>query len=135
MNGFKKDLSLLLLRLSVGGLMLFHGYHKLIYGVSGIEGALTARGIPAFLAFGVYIGEVVAPLMILLGYKAKIGGMLQAFTMLVAFMLVHTGDLFKVTSHGGWAIELLVLFLFGSIVISLLGSGAYSLSRGKGKWD
>ena len=45
------DLGLLLLRLTVGGLMLFHGVHKLIYGVSAIEGMLAGLGLPGFIAY------------------------------------------------------------------------------------
>lgn len=38
------DLGLLVLRLNVGGLMLFHGIHKAVHGVDGIAGMLTALG-------------------------------------------------------------------------------------------
>lgn len=40
------DAGKLLLRLAVGGLMLFHGIHKLIDGVDGISGMLAARDCP-----------------------------------------------------------------------------------------
>lgn len=39
-----EDAGKLLLRLAVGGLMLFHGLHKLLDGVDGISGMLAARG-------------------------------------------------------------------------------------------
>jgi putative oxidoreductase len=51
----------LLLRLAVGGLMLFHGLHKLFGGVGFISGMLVEKGLPGFIAYGVLIGEVVAP--------------------------------------------------------------------------
>ena len=54
------DAGKLLLRLAVGGLMLFHGIHKLIDGVDGISGMLAAQGLPGFIAYGVLVGEVVA---------------------------------------------------------------------------
>lgn len=56
-----EDAGKLLLRLAVGGLMLFHGLHKLIDGVDGISGMLVAKGLPGFIAYGVLVGEVVAP--------------------------------------------------------------------------
>jgi putative oxidoreductase len=37
-----------LLRLAVGGLMLFHGLHKLFAGIDGISGMLIAKGFPGF---------------------------------------------------------------------------------------
>ncbi len=58
------DAGKLLLRLAVGGLMLFHGIHKLIDGVDGISGMLAAQGLPGFIAYGVLVGEVVAPLLV-----------------------------------------------------------------------
>ena len=45
-------------RLSIGGLMLFHGFDKLTGGVDGIAGLLQSKGLPGFLAWGVVVGEV-----------------------------------------------------------------------------
>ncbi len=50
------DAGKLLLRLAVGGLMLFHGLHKLLDGVGGISGMLVAKGLPGFIAYGVLVG-------------------------------------------------------------------------------
>ena len=55
------DTGLLILRLTLGILMLFHGIAKITNGVGGIEGMLTSKGLPAFLAYGVYVGEVIVP--------------------------------------------------------------------------
>ena len=44
------DFGKLLLRLAVGGLMLFHGLHKLFDGVGGISNMLVAKGGPGFSA-------------------------------------------------------------------------------------
>ena len=54
------DLGKLLLRLAVGGLMLFHGLHKLFGGVGFISGMLVEKGLPGFIAYGVFVGEGVA---------------------------------------------------------------------------
>ena len=51
-----EDFGKLLLRLAVGGLMLFHGLHKLIGGVDGISAMLVAKGLPGFIAYGVLVG-------------------------------------------------------------------------------
>ncbi len=51
------DVGKLLLRLAVGGLMLFHGLHKLVAGVDGISGMLVAKGLPGFIAYGVLVGR------------------------------------------------------------------------------
>ena len=66
------DAGKLLLRLAVGGLMLFHGIHKLIDGVDGISGMLAAQGLPGFIAYGVLVGEVVAPCLLILSVRESV---------------------------------------------------------------
>ena len=118
----------LLLRLTVGGLMLFHGISKLFNpGTAGFIGSkLADAGLPEALAYGVYIGEVVAPLMIIVGLLSRAGAALIVINMLFAIILVHAGDLFALTEHGGWRLELQGFYLFGSLAIVFLGSGRYA---------
>ncbi len=123
-----------ILRLSIGGLMLFHGIDKLAHGVGGIGGMLESKGLPAFLAYGVIIGEVIAPLFIIFGFRTRIAALIYAFNMLVATLLVHSGDLVKLNTHGGWAVELQALYFFGAIAILFLGAGSLSFSNSS-KWD
>lgn len=54
------DAGKLALRLTFGGLMLFHGVAKIQHGVGWIAGALQEQGLPAFIAYGVYVGEILA---------------------------------------------------------------------------
>ena len=128
-------LGLLLLRLSVGGLMLFHGVAKLSHGVSGIGGLLAGKGLPEFLAYGVYVGEVVAPLLVLIGLFSRPAAWVVAINMLIAVLLVHTGDITTIGKTGGWALELHTFYFLGAIAVALLGPGKLSVSKGKGKWD
>ena len=118
----------LLLRLTVGGLMLFHGISKLFNpGTVGFIGSkLAEAGLPEALAYGVYIGEVVAPLMIIVGLLSRAGAALIVINMLFAIFLVHAGDLFALTEHGGWRLELQGFYLLGSLAIVFLGSGRYA---------
>ena len=129
------DLGKLLLRFSVGGLMLFHGIHKLESGLDFIEKSLVDAGLPAFLSYGVLVGEILAPLLVVLGILSRPAALLEAFVMVMAVYLVHAGELFSLTQHGGHALELQFLYLFGSLAIVFLGSGKYSVSRGRGLWD
>ena len=118
----------LVLRLTVGGLMLFHGVAKIMHpgSLEFIGGSLANAGLPSALAYGVYIGEVLAPLMIIAGFHARIGGLIIIVNMLFAILLVHTGDLFSLTQHGGWAIELQAFYLLGGLAVVLLGSGKFA---------
>ena len=119
----------LLLRLTVVVLMLFHGIAKIIHpgSLEFIGSSLSGIGLPAAFAYGVYIGEVVAPLMIISGFHARIGGLIIVVNMLFAIFLAHTGDMFSLTQHGGWAIELQVFYLLGGLAIMLLGSGKFAV--------
>lgn len=123
------DLGKLILRLCLGLLLLFHGIHKLQYGIGGIEGMLVANHLPGFLAYGVLIGEVLAPLMVLIGYYSRIGAGIIVINMVVALLLVHipSGDLFKLAGSGGWALELQAFYLFTALALCFLGAGRYAI--------
>lgn len=118
----------LILRLTLGILILFHGAAKLMGGVGGLTGVVTAAGLPAFVTYGVYVGEVVAPLLVLLGWYSRIGAALIAVNMLFALSLVHRPEIFTLAKTGGWAIELQIMYLFTAIAVALVGPGRFSLN-------
>lgn len=125
-NRFYLDaLGKLVVRLTVGILILFHGFHKILHpgSLDAISGSLNNWGLPPALAYGVYLGEVVAPLMIVFGIYARLGGLLVMANMLFALLLVHTGHVYMLTEHGGWRLELQAFYLFGGLAVALLGSG------------
>ena len=121
----------LLLRLTVGGLMLFHGISKLFNpGTAGFIGSkLAEAGLPEALAYGVYIGEVVAPLMIIVGLLSRAGAALIVINMLFAIILVHGNELLSLGRGGGWALELQGFFLFTAVAVIFLGPGRYKLKN------
>jgi len=123
------DKAKLLLRLVVGVTVLVHGLYKLSNPetIGFIGGAFENYSLPAFFAYLVYLGEVIAPLMLLAGWQTKIASLLVAITLIVAIILVHLGDIFTLTATGGWGIELQALMLFTSVAIFGLGAGKYSL--------
>lgn len=129
------DIGKLLLRLSIGGLLLFHGIAKLSNGIGWMAGMLGGIGLPAFIGYGVYVGEVIAPLLLLAGKFTRPAGLVVAFNMLVAVLLARRDSIAKLNTGGGWDIELEMLFLLGGLAIWFLGSGRYALSRGEGRWD
>lgn len=123
------DLGKLILRLCVGILILLHGINKLIHpGSFDWLGQILAEfGLPTFIAYGVVLGEVVGPLMAILGWQARIGGVLMAGNMIVALILVHLSQIWSLNDQGGWALELQGMYLFGAIAILLLGSGRMAI--------
>jgi len=130
----REDFGKLLLRVTLAVILLFHGIFKLTHGVQWIGQPLAALGLPAFLAYGTYVAELAAPVLIALGYRARLAALVVAFEMLMAMVLVLRPRLFSINpSGGGWAIELEAMLLLVSICIFCLGSGRYRL--GRGRWD
>ncbi|RDU60956.1 DoxX family protein [Helicobacter marmotae] len=125
---YNQDIAKLLLRLCVGGLMLFHGIYKIMHGIGGVEGMIESRGLPGVLAYGVYITEVLAPLMILVGYQVRIAAIIEALGMLVAIYAAVGFDIFALNAHGAWVIEPQLLFLLPCITLALIGGGRYGVS-------
>ena len=125
------DVGKLLLRLAVGGLMLFHGMHKLLGGVDGIGGMLVEKGLPGFLAYGVLIGEVLAPCLIIVGVLTRPAALVLALTMVAAWLMVGTSETWHLDETGAWAIESLIYFFISALAIALLGAGRYRLVKGE----
>lgn len=122
------DTGKLLFRLGFGVLFLLHGLHKVTNGIDGIQAMVVNANLPEFLAYGVYVGEVLAPLLIILGWHARIGAVLTAITMAFAIQLAHAHQLLDMTAHGGWQLELQGMFLLAGIAIALFGPGRFSLN-------
>jgi len=123
------DFGKLVLRLTLGGLLLCHGVHKILTGIDPIRAMIGAHGVPDYLAFGVYAGEVLAPIFIILGLFARIGGVLVMINMIVAILLVHAGMLIGLNGEGGYALELQAFYLFGGLAVALLGAGRIAVGR------
>ena len=122
------DVAKLLLRLTLGGLTLFHGVHKVIHGIGGVKSMVTNAGFPEFLAYGVYVGELVVPIFIILGLYARIAATVLGFNMLMAIFLAY-GFTFSLSKYGGLSMESPLLFLIMSALLFLLGSGKYGVNN------
>jgi putative oxidoreductase len=122
-----EDVGKLVLRLTLGILLLMHGVAKILGGVSGISGLLQGAGLPGYVAYGAYIGEVAAPLLVIAGFYARIGALVIVVNMLAAIYLAHLGDVFALGRGGGWAIELQAFFLFTALAVALIGPGRFSV--------
>jgi putative oxidoreductase len=132
-NPWTDDVGRLLLRFAVGGLMLFHGISKIRNGVDYMFPLLEAKGLPTFIAYGSYFGEVVAPLLILVGVLTRLSALVVAGTMVMAVYLALGNQVFALNQFGGWAIELNAFFFLAAITLALLGSGRFSVWQGR-KW-
>ncbi len=125
---------LLLLRISTGGLMLFHGIHKLMNGHTFIEKVLADKGMPAFLWIGVPIAEVLAPALLILGLFSRISALLIALVMIGSIYLAFGTSAFSLTNTGGLKAELNIYFIFVGLALFIIGPGKYTLNNTKKWW-
>jgi putative oxidoreductase len=117
------DRSLLLLRLTFGGLMIInHGWRKLLklLNEDPIKFAdPIGIGTEASLWLAVF-GEVICPILLILGLFTRLAAVPALITMLVAAFVVHGTDPFG-DKEGA------LLFAVPYLVLLLSGPGRYSL--------
>ncbi len=125
------DLGKLVLRLGLGAILLFHGINKINHGVAWIKPRLAQVGLPGFLAYGTYVAEVLAPILLIVGYRVRLAALAIAFEMVMAVFLVLRHEVFSLSKApgGAWAIELQALIFLAAVAVALLGSGTYAISR------
>jgi putative oxidoreductase len=131
----RNDLAKLLLRVVLGVLILLHGIAKLKGGPGFVLGTVEKAGLPSVVAYGVYIGEVLAPLLLIAGLWTRIAAAIVAVNMLFAVYLVHVPQLGQLSDTGGWALELQGMFFTAALALVLMGAGRYSVGGASGRWN
>jgi putative oxidoreductase len=119
-NNFN-HLALLILRLGFGGFMLTHGIPKISRLFESPVKFADPFGIgetPTLIL--ALIGEVIAPIFIIIGYKTKLAAIPSTITMAVAAFVIHAKDDLGTKEHA-------LLFMFAFIAIFLAGPGKYSV--------
>jgi len=114
------NLALLLLRVGFGGFMLTHGIPKLSK-LSNPESFPDPLGVSPLVSLILcLIGEVVAPILIIIGLKTKLATIPAIITMGVAAFVVHAADPIGKKEHA-------LLFLIAFLAIFLAGPGRFSV--------
>ena len=129
------DLGKLVLRLTLGILILLHGIAKIMSGPGSVGGMLSKVGLPSEMSWFVYIGEVLAPILLIIGVWTRPAALVIVINMLFAVYLAHAHQIFTLGQSGGWALELQGMFLFTGLAIALMGAGSYSIGGRSGKWN
>jgi len=129
------DLGKLILRLALGMLILMHGIAKIMSGAGFIVGLVEKAGLPGAFGYLVYVGEVVAPVLLILGLWTRLAALVIAGNMVVAVALVHMGDLLTINKEGGWDLELQGMFFFTALALMLLGAGRFSIGGARGRFN
>ncbi len=116
-------IGLLFLRVSFSVMMMTHGFPKLMKLINGDFGFANPIGLGELPSLVLtVVGELICPVLVLLGYKTKWMALPTIITMTVAAFIVHAGDSFGTK-------EKALLFLSGFVAIALFGGGKYSLDR------
>jgi len=124
----QNDVARLVLRVSLGAMTLFHGADKVVNGIGGVKHLTVKAGLPEFLAYGVYVGELIVPTLIILGLYARMASLVLALNMVMAIYLAYGSSIFSLGKHGAPAIEVPFLYLILSLAIFFLGSGKYAIN-------
>ncbi|KYZ76039.1 DoxX family protein [Anaerosporomusa subterranea] len=122
-----RDLGLLVFRLVLGGMFMWHGWPKIVGGPAGWEKLGQAMGTfgitfaPTFWGFMASFSEFGGGLMVALGLFYRIGALLLFFTMFTAFNTQMVGG--KGLSKASQSLE----DGFSFLAAAFIGPGKYSL--------
>lgn len=130
----KQQTGLFLLRVSIAFTMLIYGISKLTFGIDYIKDLVSQFGLPTFISYGVFIGEILAPILIIIGFRTKLAGLVFAVNCFVAITMDRLPDVFSLNEHGGWAIGLIFIYMMFGLALFFTGAGKYALST-QNKWD
>jgi putative oxidoreductase len=130
----KQHIGLLIIRIGISFTMLIYGITKLIYGIDFINDVFTQHGLPSFFGYGIFIGEIIAPILIILGFRTKLAGLVFAINCLAAILMVQLPNLLKLNEFGGWAIGPIFIYMIFGVALIFTGAGKYAVSVNN-KWD
>lgn len=118
------DAALLLLRLWLGiSILALHGLPKLQKLIAGKHEFADPLGIGQLPSLVMAVGsEFVGAILIILGLFGRLGALMLAGTMAVAWGITH-----KMQLSGPGSGELAFIYLAGFLAIVLAGSGKYSV--------
>ncbi len=117
------SLAMTVLRIGISALMLGHGIPKISrLFESPIEFADPIGLGPVLSLILTLIGEVVAPVLIIIGWKTRLAAIPALITMLVAALIVHGSDPFQKK-------EMAIMYALGFLVILIGGPGKFALDK------
>lgn len=121
-----KDYRALIMRLSLGTVLLAHGLLKLlVFTLPGTVGYFESIGLPPIAAYLTVFGEILAGTALLLGIYARLTA-LAALPLLMGTVWVHSGNGWLFSSEGGgWEFPLLLVII--ACGVALQGSGPFAV--------
>lgn len=114
------DFGMLLIRLGVGSVFLYHGWIK-VQNLAGTTGFFDSLGLPAILVYLVIAVELLGGAAMVLGMMTRWAGWLLALDMVGAIFLVKLAQ--------GWiGFEFELLLLLSSLSVVFTGPGKYTVA-------
>jgi len=127
------DIGLLIVRIALGGIIFFHGFHKITHGIADQFQILANNGIPGVFIYFVYVSEVLAPVLIVLGIFTRLSSLSIFVTMIVIFYALPFP--IGMDEHGAMNIESQLYFLLLSVALFFTGPGRYAVRKNNsGNW-
>lgn len=128
MHSNRFDLAALLLRATLGAVMLAHGLLKIfVFTLPGTAAFFASVGFPAWSAYAVVPFEVLSGLALIAGLQSRWVA-LATVPVLAGALTVHAGNgwLFS-NANGGWEFPAVLVLL--AVAVALLGDGRYALGN------
>ena len=125
--GLLGSFGLLLLRLTIGALMIHHGQEKLAdpQQFAGTYVASLHLPFPLFFAYAAGFSELIGSWLVILGLMTPLGALALSGTMTVAaYQHISTAG-FNI-----YVLELVLLYLGGSLALLFNGPGRFSFDAG-----
>ncbi len=104
-------------------------------GVGFISAMLESHGVPGAVAYLAYVGEILAPLLIIVGFYTRPAACIIAINLVAAVWMVHSTQVLSIGKNGGLVLELEYIYLFTAIAIALLGAGRFSVGGARGRFN
>jgi putative oxidoreductase len=121
-----KPLGLLLLRVALGGILVYHGYPKLFGHTRDAMQAYTHLGLPGYFAYVAGVIEFFGGCMLIAGLFTRLAGLLVACEMTVGLSKLHDiiSNPMAVRNY-----ELPLLLAVSAFALATVGAGLISIDQ------
>jgi putative oxidoreductase len=120
-----QPLALVVMRLTVGAIMLVHGSHKVFGGLHHHAQMVAGLGLPAWLGYVSAFAEFLGGLMLLVGFFTRVAACVVCFDLIVAIWKVHWHN--GLTGDHGYEFPLALATLAFALIF--FGAGPISLDH------